>query len=91
MRTSKPQFSAPASSAAFTWKAFDGWATCSSTPSVNRRSRKPTKLADEFGVEKTEADYRKILDDPAVDAVHICTPNFCTLRLRRTPCRPAST
>src|SRR5579872_2783012 len=37
---------------------------------------KAKQLAAEFGVEKTEADYRKILDDPEVDAVHVCTPNF---------------
>ncbi len=36
---------------------------------------KARKLADEFQAEKTEADYHKILDDPAVDAVHVCTPN----------------
>ncbi len=36
---------------------------------------KGKRLADEFGVERVEADYRKILEDPAVDAVHICTPN----------------
>lgn len=36
---------------------------------------KAKKLAEEFQAEKTEADYHKILDDPAVDAVHICTPN----------------
>jgi predicted dehydrogenase len=36
---------------------------------------KAKKLADEFQAEKVEADYRKILDDPAVEAVHICTPN----------------
>ena len=32
-------------------------------------------LAAEFGVEKTDADYRRILEDPAVDAVHVCVPN----------------
>src|ERR1044071_4471036 len=37
---------------------------------------KANQLADEFGVTKTEADYRRILEDPAVDAVHVCTPNF---------------
>jgi len=37
---------------------------------------KANQLAQEFGVEKTEADYRKILEDPTVDAVHVCTPNF---------------
>ena len=36
---------------------------------------KARQLADEFQAEKTEADYHKILDDPAVDAVHVCTPN----------------
>jgi predicted dehydrogenase len=36
---------------------------------------KANQLAAEFGVPKTDADYRRILDDPAVDAVHICTPN----------------
>ena len=37
---------------------------------------KAKQLADEFGVPKTEADYHRILDDTAVDAVHVCTPNF---------------
>src|ERR1044072_7084037 len=37
---------------------------------------KANQLAAEFGVSKTEADYRKILEDPNVDAVHVCTPNF---------------
>src|SRR5262249_55941176 len=36
---------------------------------------KANALAAEFGVEKTDADYRRILEDPAVDAVHICVPN----------------
>ncbi|HEY1341381.1 MAG TPA: Gfo/Idh/MocA family oxidoreductase [Bryobacteraceae bacterium] len=33
------------------------------------------QLAAEFQVPRTESDYRKILEDPSVDAVHICTPN----------------
>jgi predicted dehydrogenase len=37
---------------------------------------KANQLAAEFGVPKTEADYRRILEDPMVDAVHVCTPNF---------------
>ncbi len=37
---------------------------------------KARQLAAEFGVERTEADYHKILDDPSIDAVHVCTPNF---------------
>jgi len=36
---------------------------------------KARRLADEFHIEKAEADYRKLLEDPAIDAVHICTPN----------------
>jgi len=36
---------------------------------------KANQLAAEFGVSRTEADYHRILEDPAVDAVHICTPN----------------
>src|SRR6185369_323864 len=37
---------------------------------------KANQLAAEFSVEKTDADYRRILEDPAVEAVHVCTPNF---------------
>ena len=37
---------------------------------------KAQQLAAEFSVEKTDADYRRILEDPAVEAVHVCTPNF---------------
>jgi predicted dehydrogenase len=33
------------------------------------------KLAAQFSVARVEADYRKVLEDPAIDAVHICTPN----------------
>jgi predicted dehydrogenase len=36
---------------------------------------KARHLADEFGAEKAEADYRKVLEDPTIDAVHVCTPN----------------
>jgi predicted dehydrogenase len=36
---------------------------------------KARALAAEFGAEKVEADYRRILEDPAVEAVHVCTPN----------------
>ena len=37
---------------------------------------KAARLGAEFQVEKIDSDYRRILEDPAVDAVHICTPNF---------------
>ena len=36
---------------------------------------KARKLADEFGAEKVEADYRVLLADPSLDAVHVCVPN----------------
>ena len=36
---------------------------------------KAKQLAEEFGAEKVEGDYRKLLADPKVDAVHVCTPN----------------
>jgi len=32
------------------------------------------RLAQEYGVEKVETDYRRILDDPSIQVVHICTP-----------------
>jgi predicted dehydrogenase len=37
---------------------------------------KARQLASEFGVDRVEGDYRKILDDPEIEAVHVCTPNF---------------
>src|SRR5918995_6518215 len=39
------------------------------------QKEKAARLGEEFHVEKTESDYRKLLEDPAVDVVHICTPN----------------
>ena len=36
---------------------------------------KAQALAAEFGVPKTDADYRRILEDPSIEAVHVCTPN----------------
>jgi predicted dehydrogenase len=33
------------------------------------------RLADEFGIPNVEADDSKLLADPSLDAVHICTPN----------------
>jgi len=37
---------------------------------------KATARADEFGVPDKGTDYRVLLDDPAVDAVIVCTPPF---------------
>jgi predicted dehydrogenase len=36
---------------------------------------KARQLAAEFCVEKVEADYRRLLEDKSIDAVHVCTPN----------------
>lgn len=33
------------------------------------------KFAEEVGIERASGDYRELLADPAVDAVHICSPN----------------
>src|ERR1039458_5621063 len=33
------------------------------------------RLGEGFGVATITADYREILRDPSIDAVHICTPN----------------
>src|ERR1039458_2104232 len=33
------------------------------------------QLAAEFGIGRVETDYRRILEDRDIDAVHICTPN----------------
>src|ERR1039458_329107 len=46
---------------------------------------KANQLADEFGVTHTEADYHRILEDPAVDAVHICTPNALHFPMAKDP------
>ena len=35
----------------------------------------PARLGRELHIERTDSDYRRILEDPAVDVVHICTPN----------------
>ncbi len=36
---------------------------------------KAQDLAEKFAVPRATADYRDIITDPAIDAVHICTPN----------------
>ena len=38
-------------------------------------AEKARKFADDVGVEGATGDYRTLLADPAIDAVHICTPN----------------
>ena len=36
---------------------------------------KARMLADDFGIERATDDYRALLQDPTIHAVHICTPN----------------
>lgn len=42
---------------------------------AGRRLEAAQSLAAAYGVERAESDYRKILDDKSIDAVHVCTPN----------------
>ncbi len=36
---------------------------------------KAAKFGAEVGVERTTGDYKTLLNDPGIDAVHVCTPN----------------
>ena len=36
---------------------------------------KARALGEEFGATRVEADYRALLEDKNVEAVHVCTPN----------------
>ena len=42
---------------------------------VGRELASAQRLAAGYGVEKTEDDYRQVLSDASIDAVHVCTPN----------------
>ena len=42
---------------------------------VGRNADAARKLADAFSIPKVTTDYREVLRDRAIDAVHICTPN----------------
>lgn len=42
---------------------------------VGSRVEKARALAATFGIERAEGDYRAIVGDRSIDAVHICTPN----------------
>jgi predicted dehydrogenase len=33
------------------------------------------QLSEQLSIPKSAGDYRRVLDDPSIDAVHICTPN----------------
>ena len=42
---------------------------------TGRQLEAAKKLAEGFGVEKAVDDYRQLLQDATIDAVHVCTPN----------------
>ncbi|MGH9494900.1 MAG: Gfo/Idh/MocA family protein [Candidatus Sulfotelmatobacter sp.] len=42
---------------------------------VGRNADAARKLGAGYGISTTTTDYREVLRDPAIDAVHICTPN----------------
>lgn len=42
---------------------------------AGRTLEKARQLADAFAVDRATADYREIVNDPAINAVHVCTPN----------------
>src|ERR1700748_3888176 len=42
---------------------------------VARTEDQARRFADELSIERAAGDYRDFLADPAIDTVHICTPN----------------
>ena len=42
---------------------------------AGRNAEAAKKLGAGFGISTTTTDYREVLRDPGIDAVHICTPN----------------
>lgn len=42
---------------------------------AGRRLEAAQNLAAAFGIQRAEDDYRRLLEDTAIDALHICTPN----------------
>src|SRR5258708_36472727 len=42
---------------------------------VGRNADAALRLGEGFSVPVIATDYREVLRDPAIDAVHICTPN----------------
>src|SRR3954447_25782467 len=40
-----------------------------------RNDQTAKKFGDSTGVEKAYGDYKQLMADPAIEAVHICTPN----------------
>ena len=42
---------------------------------VGRELASAERLGAGYGIETFDSDYRNVLRDPSIDAVHICTPN----------------
>ena len=42
---------------------------------VGRRKEAAQRIADGFSVAKVTTDYREVLSDSSINAVHVCTPN----------------
>jgi predicted dehydrogenase len=42
---------------------------------AGRRQEAVTSLAQSFRIARAETDYRRLLEDRSIDAIHICTPN----------------
>jgi predicted dehydrogenase len=56
-----------------------------------RMAEAARKFADTINIDRATANYRNLLADPDLDAVHICTPNELHFPMRKLPCRQAST
>jgi hypothetical protein len=48
------------------------------------------RLGAGFGVETVVDDYRKLLEDATIDAIHICTPNATHYQMAKMRCPLAS-
>ena len=42
---------------------------------ASRQTEPAKRLAAQFSVPRVESDFRKVLEDPSIDAVHVCTAN----------------
>jgi len=42
---------------------------------AGRTAAQARRLADELSIERPTGDYKELLADPGIDAVHVCTPN----------------
>lgn len=45
--------------------------------------RSITEKAEELGIENYTSDYSEILNNPEIDAVHICTPNYLHFQMAK--------